>query len=160
MHLGYVQASLALDYGKQLSNAAFPFINKEYGSKQDSRVFEFEDYHIFCLLSKNNLDQQPKQIFQKSFCSKILFEIHEYDKKHTQYNLQLLYTYLIYERRASETPVWGLCDSVKATRLKDWRLHVTGLLIQEPAPTEASILFWKRDSTRFRLQMFLKNLPL
>lgn len=92
----YEQSGYALIYGMRRLKNQFLMTTSE----KESRVFFFEDILKFCIL--NDSSSVVNQ-WRKSICGQFLLKLYDYDNEHEADNLQLLYTYLICERKAKMT---------------------------------------------------------
>lgn len=94
----YEKACLALKYSGRFYGD--DLIDRyEYDTK-NKRVFEYDDNLPYYLLGEN---EHSKSIWKDSSYAQALRTLREYDQQHNTDNLQLLFTYLRCERRATET---------------------------------------------------------
>ena len=94
--VAYMQAKEALDSGERLRRSA----HIEQLRTRFPNVFCYDEYLPYCLLD-NSYDTIRKWLLSDN--GRALAEIEELDRKNGTNNLQLLYTYLMNERRAKET---------------------------------------------------------
>ena len=94
--VAYLQAKEALDSGERLRRSA----HIEQLRTRFPHVFCFDEYLPYCLLD-NSYDTIRQWLLSGN--GRALAEIEELDRKNGTNNLQLLYTYLMNERRAKET---------------------------------------------------------
>ncbi len=94
----YQQAGLALKYSHQLRGRALL-----RGAAEDNELtvlFPYQDRIIHCLLGEN---PKGEQLWRPSMFGKALQTLYDYDRQHHTNNLELLYTYLHCDRKATET---------------------------------------------------------
>ena len=94
--VAYMQAKEALNSGDRLRRSA----HIEQLRTRYPHAFRFDEYLPYCLLD-NSYDVIRQWLL--SDAGRALSEIEELDRKNGSNNLQLLYTYLMNERRAKET---------------------------------------------------------
>ncbi len=95
-----IQAGLALQYGEYIHSSGPLCILPRDEEVRTHQLFTFEDgllYHIF----GNNHD--TCRLWNYSIYCQALKTLDQYDEKHGSNNLELLYNYLIYERRPTDT---------------------------------------------------------
>ena len=93
----YHQAKLALN----IKDSSFQkgFISWE-DAPQYSNIALFDTYYTSCLLDKS---EQAVKIWKSSKYGKVLLELYRTDKEKFTNNFEILYTYLMNERRTTET---------------------------------------------------------
>lgn len=91
------QAELALKESDahNLNSGARLDMNLKY-----SNIAYFDNYFPSCLLDKS---EEKKQLWMSSRYGRMLFDLHHADQDKNTNNLEVLYTYLLNERRATET---------------------------------------------------------
>ncbi|MCC8123783.1 MAG: helix-turn-helix domain-containing protein [Oscillospiraceae bacterium] len=91
------QASVAIRTGTQLRGKP----NNHADSDTQCKCYDFEDYVLYRLIAMG-LSESP-DVFKNSFFYRAIQTLTEYERKHNTKVLQLMYTYLQCERRATET---------------------------------------------------------
>jgi len=93
----YQQAALTLKQLKSCSQNGKIIWDKD---RTLSNIAHFRNYYAGCLLDRSD---QNEKFWKSSRYGKMLIELYESDLEKNTNNLEVLYTYLINERRASET---------------------------------------------------------
>lgn len=99
MRFAYIQASLTLDYYDKYKGSDL-FTDYQDEKTNENRIILFEDDYIYYLLGEN---EQNAQLWEKCTLGAALRKLYDYDCQHNTNNLQLLYTHLLCERRATDT---------------------------------------------------------
>ncbi len=97
LHDAFKQADLALKYHKRIITGWKDELNKD---ENDSPVCAFAERVLHILIGQNPFNDK---IWRDSVYFKALVLLKRYDTAHKTNNLQLLRTYLWYERKATET---------------------------------------------------------
>lgn len=134
IRLAYMQAGDALNSGERLRRSA----HIDRVSTKYPNVFFYNEYLSYCLLDKS---YEVMRRWQTGTAGKALARIEELDRKNGSNNLQLLFTYLMNERRAKETGeamhlhrnsvvyrIEHLCEAARLGDLDDPNVR-TGLLM-------------------------------
>lgn len=98
MPAAYEKASLALKYSDRFRGREL-FAQND-GEDQDSRILVFDHNLPYYLLGEN---PRSMDIWRGSAYEQAMRTLMDYDRQHNTNNLQLLYTYLRCERKATET---------------------------------------------------------
>jgi sugar diacid utilization regulator len=95
----YRQTTLALKYADRLRGCDFVLLTEGNDPRQ-ARLHYFGDSCHYCLLGECG---DSREIWYHSEYHHRLKKLREYDRRRSSDNLRLLYYYLLYERRVSET---------------------------------------------------------
>lgn len=93
----YEKASLALKYSGRFYGD--DLLDRYEYSAENNRIYQYDDNLIFYLLGEN---ERSQSIWKDSTYAQALRTLWEYDNQHNTDNLQLLYTYLRCERKATD----------------------------------------------------------
>ena len=93
----YRQAGQALVCGERLKS-----VNRiERPRKWHPRVFPYDEFQPYCLISEQSFEEI--QCWRRGAAGQALLRVEALDRQRGTNDLQLLYTYLVNERRAKET---------------------------------------------------------
>ena len=96
----YLQAETALS-GNTINYDGYKDENALFGeSSRESNIAHFNAHFISCLLDKSD---QAERLWKSSRYGKMLLKLHKNDVEKNANNLEVLYTYLMHDRRASDT---------------------------------------------------------
>lgn len=94
--LAGTQADVALQYGYRTT---YPYFTSEE-AKKTPRVYTYDSsYPRYLMIST----EENKTLAKSNKAFKTLLSMHEYDSAHNTNNLELLYVYLVNDRKATET---------------------------------------------------------
>ncbi len=96
VELAGIQADVALQYGYR---STYPYFNSETAKKYP-RVYTYENSYPRYLMMAT---PQSEKLAKANVAFQTLLELYKYDQDHNTNNLELLYVYLINDRKATET---------------------------------------------------------
>ncbi len=96
LNLAGIQADVALQYGYR---STYPYFTSETAKKYP-RVYTYENSYPRYLMMAS---AQSEKLAKSNVAFKTLLTLYNYDQEHNTNNLELLYVYLINDRKATET---------------------------------------------------------